>query len=108
MAQRVLGYQRAAALTLFGEVVDAQEAVRIGLAHRVAQDVRAAAVEMAARAGGLPRDLVVTTKATMRLTAAMATQEQAVEVEVRAQAQSVRSEEFQQRLAALQASIRSR
>ena len=44
----------------------------------------------------------------VRLTAAMATQEQAVEVEVRAQAQSVHSEEFQQRLAALQASIRSR
>src|SRR4051794_22052296 len=31
MAQRVLGYQRAAAMTLFGEVVDAEEAARIGL-----------------------------------------------------------------------------
>jgi enoyl-CoA hydratase len=108
MAQRVLGYQRAAALTLFGEVVDAEEAVRIGLVHRVADDVRAAAVEMAARAAGLPRDLAVTTKATMRLTAAMATQEQAVEVEVRAQAASVHSDEFQKRLAALRESIRSR
>jgi enoyl-CoA hydratase len=108
MAQRVLGYQRATAMTLFGEVVDAEEAVRIGLVHRVAEDVRAAAIELAARAAALPRDLAVTTKASMRLTAAMATQQQAVEVEVRAQAASVGSAEFQERLAQLQASISSR
>jgi enoyl-CoA hydratase len=108
MAQRVLGYQRAAAMTLFGEVVDAAEALRIGLVHRVADDVLAAAVELAGRAAALPRDLAITTKATMRLTAALSGQQQAVEVEVRAQAESVRSEEFQKRLATLQASIRSR
>jgi enoyl-CoA hydratase len=108
MAQRVLGYQRAAAMTLFGEVVDAEEAARIGLVHRVVEDVRAAAVELAARAAALPRDLAVTTKASMRLTAGMTTQQQAVEVEVRAQAASVGSEEFQKRLAQLQASISSR
>jgi enoyl-CoA hydratase len=108
MAQRVLGYQRAAAMTLFGEVVDAEEAVRIGLVHRVSDDVRAAAIELAARAAALPRDLAVTTKASMRLTAGMTTQQQAVEVEVRAQAASVGSEEFQKRLAQLQASISSR
>lgn len=107
MAQRVLGYQRAAAMTLFGEVVDAAEAERIGLVHRVIDDVLAAAVELAGRAAALPRDLVVTTKASMRLTSGMATQPQAVEVEVRAQAASVGSEEFQKRLAALQESIRS-
>jgi enoyl-CoA hydratase len=108
MAQRVLGPQRAAAMTLFGEVVDAEEAVRIGLVHRVVDDVRAAAVELAARAAALPRDLAITTKATMRLTAGLAEQRPAVEVEVRAQAASVGSEEFQKRLADLQASIRSR
>lgn len=107
MAQRVLGYQRAAAMTLFGEVMDAAEAARTGLVHRVADDVLAAAVELAGRAAALPRDLVVTTKASMRLTAGMTTQAQAVEVEVRAQAASVGSEEFQKRLAALQESIRS-
>ena len=108
MAQRVLGYQRAAAMTLFGEVVDAAEAQRIGLVHRVVDDVLAAAVELAGRAAGLPRDLAVTTKATMQLTAGMASQQQAVEVEVRAQAASVGSAEFQKRLAALQESIRAR
>jgi enoyl-CoA hydratase len=105
MAQRVLGPQGAAALTLFGDVLDAAEAARIGLVHRVADDVVAAAVELAARAAAAPRDLVRTTKATMRLTAGMTTQAEAVELEVRAQAESVRSAEFQQRLAELQSTI---
>ncbi|MDT7649820.1 MAG: enoyl-CoA hydratase [Pseudonocardiales bacterium] len=105
MAQRVLGPQGAAALTLFGDVVDADEAARIGLVYRVCDDVVAAAVEFGARTAAAPPDLVRTTKATLRLTAGMATQAEAVEVEVRAQAASVHSDEFQQRLAALQAKI---
>ncbi|MFC4942607.1 enoyl-CoA hydratase [Pseudonocardia sp. GCM10023141] len=105
MAQRVLGAQGAAAITLFGEAVDAAEALRIGLVHRVADDVVAAAVEMAGRAAAAPRDLVITTKATLRLTAGMTSQADAVDVEVRAQAESVRSPEFRERLAALQARI---
>ncbi len=108
MVQRALGPQGAAALTLFGDVLDAEEAERVGLVHRRADDVVAAAVEMAARAAAAPRDLVVTTKATMRLTAGMTSQADAVEVEVRAQAQSTRSDEFRSRLAALQASISKR
>lgn len=107
MAQRLLGPQGAAALTLFGDVVDAAEAARIGLVHRVADDVRAAAVELAGRAAAAPRDLVITTKATMRLTAGPVSHADAVETEVRAQAESVRSAEFRQRLAALQARIRA-
>ena len=56
MAQRVLGPQGAAAMTLFGEAVDAAEAERIGLVHRVVDDVVGAAVEMAAPGrGGEPR-----------------------------------------------------
>jgi enoyl-CoA hydratase len=105
MVQRVLGAQGAAALTLFGEVVDAAEAARIGLVHRVADDVVPAAVQLAARAAAAPRDLVRTTKSTLRLTSGMATQAEAVEVEVRAQAESVRSPEFRERVAALQSSI---
>ena len=42
----------------------------------------------------------------MRLTAGAMSHAEAVEIEVRAQAESVRSEQFQQRLAALQAKIR--
>jgi enoyl-CoA hydratase len=105
MVQRALGPQGAAALTLFGDVLDAAESARVGLVHRVADDVVAAAVELAARAAAAPPDLVRTTKATLRLTAGMATQAEALEVEVRAQAASVHSAEFQERLAALQARI---
>jgi enoyl-CoA hydratase len=105
MLQRLLGPQAAAALTLFGEVLDATEAARIGLVHKVAEDVLPAAVELAGRAAAAPRDLVVATKATMRLTAGAVSHAEAVEIEVRAQAESVRSEQFQERLAALQAKI---
>ena len=105
MLQRLLGPQAAAAITLFGEVVDAAEAQRIGVVHRVADDVLGAAVELAGRAAAAPRELVLATKATMRLTAGAMSHPEAVEVEVRAQAESVRSEAFQQRLAALQATL---
>lgn len=105
MVQRILGPQGAAAITLFGEAVDAAEAQRIGLVYRVVDDVVAAAVEMAARAAAAHPDLVRTTKSTMRLTAGMTSQADAVEVEVRAQAASVDSEDFRERLAALQARI---
>ncbi len=108
MAQRILGTQGAAALTLFGEVADAAEAQRIGLVHRSVDDVVGAAVEMGARAAAAPRDLAVTTKATMRLTSTMTAQADAVEVEVRAQAESVRSAEFRARLAELQQKITGR
>jgi enoyl-CoA hydratase len=60
---------------------------------------------MAGRAAAAPRQLAVTTKATMRITAGMAAQADAVEVEVRAQAASVVSPEFRERVAALQARI---
>ena len=74
--------------------------------HRVADDVVAAAVELAGRAAAAPRELIVATKATMRLTAGAVSHTDAVEIEVRAQAESVRSEQFRQRLAELQAKIR--
>ncbi len=106
MLQRLLGPQAAAALTLVGDVLDAAEAARIGLVHKVAEDVLPAAVELAGRAAAAPRDLVVATMATMRLTAGALSHAEAVEIEVRAQAESVRSEQFQERLAALQAKIR--
>jgi enoyl-CoA hydratase len=105
MVHRALGAQAAAAMTLFGEVVDAAEAERIGLVHRAVDDVRAAAVQMGARAAANPRDLTITTKRTMRLASTLSSHADAVEIEVRAQAQSVRSEEFRTRLAELQARI---
>lgn len=108
MAQRALGPQAAVAMTLFGEVVDAREAERIGLVYRVVDDVVDAAIQMARRAAEQPRDLLIATKTTMRLTAGLDAQADAVDIEVRAQAESTRSEAFRERLAALQARISSR
>src|SRR5436190_384899 len=78
VGRRVLGPQGAAAMTWFGEAVDAAEAERIGLVHRVVDDVVGVAVEMAARAAAASRELVIATKGTMRLTAGMAAQAAAV------------------------------
>lgn len=105
MINRVLGPQGAAAMSLFGEAVDAAEAERIGLVHRVADDVVAAALEMAGRAAAANRELAVATKTTLKLTAGMTSHAEAVTVEVRAQAESVRSDDFKERLAALQQRI---
>lgn len=107
MINRVLGPQGAAAMSLFGEAVDAAEAERIGLVHRVADDVVAAALELAGRAAAANRELAAATKATLQLTAGMTSRAEAVTVEVRAQAESVRSDDFKQRLAALQQRISS-
>lgn len=105
MAQRVLGPQGAAAMTLFGEAVDAAEAARIGLVYRVVDDVVGEAVAMAAKAAAASRELATATKGSMGRTAGLATQAEAVEVEVVAQAESIRSDEFKEKLAALQARI---
>ena len=99
MAQRVLGPQGDAALTLFGETLDAAEAERVGLVWRRAEDVVDAAVELAGRAAAAPRELAIAAKRTMRITAGLAGQAEAVEIELRAQVASMESPEFSQRLA---------
>jgi enoyl-CoA hydratase len=100
MAQRAVGRQAAAAMALFGDVIDAREAERIGLVYRAVDgDVVAAAAEMAARAAAAPRDLVRTTKRTMRATAELPAHADAVEVEIGPQLDSLTSPEFVERIA---------
>ncbi|GEL16341.1 enoyl-CoA hydratase [Pseudonocardia asaccharolytica] len=111
MIDRILGPQGAAAMTLFCDVLDAAEAERVGLVwRRYAGDegLRAGALDLAARAAAAPRDLITTTKASMRITAAMTAHADATELEVRAQAASVRSAAFQERVEALQKKISKR
>jgi enoyl-CoA hydratase len=100
LVHRAVGPQTAAALALFGEVLDAAEAHRLGLVLRVAQDVRAAAVEMAARAAQAPRDLILATKRSMRATAQPIEHREAVQVELGPQVSSLGSPAFAERLAA--------
>lgn len=108
MAHRALGAQGAAATTLFGDVLDAREAERVGLAWRAYDsdaELMAAARELAGRAAAAPRDLITTTKATMRITSRLDAHADATDVEVRAQAESVHSDAFAERVAALQRRI---
>lgn len=108
MAQRVLGPQGASAVTLFGEVLDAQEAERTGLVWRAVDDPVTAAVELAARAAAAPRELAIATKRTMRVTDTLPVQSAAVDVEIRAQLASLDSPAFAERLAALKAKVSGR
>ncbi|MGH3996793.1 MAG: enoyl-CoA hydratase-related protein, partial [Pseudonocardiaceae bacterium] len=106
LAQRAAGRQTAAAMALFGEPLDAREAVRTGLAYRLVdvvdeprspaahEAVVTAAVDLARRAAAAPRDLVVATKAALRATAVMPEHADAVRYETGPQLASLRSETF--------------
>jgi enoyl-CoA hydratase len=107
MLQRIAGPQAAAALVLFGDVVDGTEAARIGLVHRCVEDdaLLEAAHAFAARAASAPRELLVTTKQTLSDMATVAAHDAAVDRELDPQLWSTRQPWFRERLAALQARI---
>jgi enoyl-CoA hydratase len=105
MMQRAVGPQVARAALLFGMCLDAESAVRHGLALSVADDPVAAALELAAGAAAAPREIVLATKATMRATASPGSvdteqHELAKGTELGPQAKSIQSPEFAARLAA--------
>jgi len=107
MLRRIAGPQAAAALVLFGDVVDGAEAARIGLVHRCVDDgdLLAAAHAMAAKAASAPRELAITTKKTLTDMAGVAVHDDAVDRELEPQLWSTRQPWFKERLAALQARI---
>lgn len=105
MSQRIVGPQTAAAMTLFGQVLDADEAVRTGLAFRKVDDVVPAAVEFCAPTVKAPRDLVVTTKRTLRTTATYDRHDDAVETELVAQLASMETPAFAELLTAMRERI---
>lgn len=107
MLQRGVGPQVARAALLFGMRFDAEAAVRHGLALEVADDAVAAARALAAGPASAPRDVVISTKASMRATANPGTVDleqhsAAVDIEIGPQARSIESPEFAARLAAAQ------
>ncbi len=111
MSHRALGPQGTAAVTLFGDSLDADDAERAGLVWRrydTDEELLSATMKLAGRAAAAPPAVVTATKATMRVTAGAISHADAVEIEVRAQAETVRSAEFRSRIEALQARIRSR
>ncbi|MFD1148097.1 enoyl-CoA hydratase [Saccharothrix hoggarensis] len=112
MLQRLVGPQTATAMTLFGQVLDADAAVSHGLAwERVDgghDELVASAVELARPSAEASRDLVRTIRASMRTTADLADHAQAVDAELRPQVASIGTPEFQAKLAAMKARISSR
>jgi enoyl-CoA hydratase len=115
LINRAVGPQTAAALALFGEVLDATEAQRLGLVLRVVSDrtdtaetdgtgtpggVLAAAIELARRAAAAPRELVLATKRSVHATAALTEHADAVELELGPQLASISSPAFAERIAA--------
>jgi len=107
MLRRIAGPQAAAALVLFGDVVDGTEAARIGLVHRCVADdeLLDAAHALAARAASAPRELLITTKQTLADMAGITVHDAAVDREIEPQLWSTRQPWFRERLAALQARI---
>lgn len=110
MLRRIVGPQAAAAAVLFGEILNGEEAARIGLAFRCYEDdaLLAGAQKMAARAAAAPRGLIEVTKVTIRDMAGVGTHDEAVERELTPQLWSTQQQFFQDRIAALQAKISSK
>ena len=108
MVQRAVDRQTAVAMTVFGHVLDAEAAVEKGLAWQVADDPVAAAVRLASGAVNAPRDLVRTTKQTLRTTSGNVDHANAVEIELRAQVATMESAEFAERLEKLRTRIAGR
>jgi len=107
MLRRIAGPQVAMAAVVFGEVMDGEEAARVGLAYRCVDDdlLLAAAQAMAERAASAPRELVIEAKKTIQAMADVDTHPDAVKRELDPQLWSTRQPWFAERLAALQAKI---
>lgn len=107
MLRRRIGPQAAAAMVLFGEILDGAEAARVGLAWRQLPDEELldTAKELASRAAAAPRDLLVEVKRTLGDVATIADHGAAVERELDTQVWSINQPAFQERLAALQRKI---
>ena len=108
--QRRIGSQGAATLVLCGDVLDGVEAVTAGLAWRCVDeaDLEPFATRLASRAAGRSRPLVVRTKASLRASESLLDGDDAVGLELEAQAWSMDQPGFDTRIRAIQASIRAR
>lgn len=105
LLDQAVGPQLARAMALFGQVLDAEEAVRHGLALRRIENLTEA-VAFAESAAEAPRELVIDTLATMRRTAVISEHRQAVEAELPPQLASMERPAFARLLATMKRRIR--
>lgn len=110
MLRQIGGSQLAAAMVLFGQVLDGEAAERHGLVWRTVDDTDLLdeAKAVAARAASAPTPLVREAKSTLRDMAALDTHDLAVERELGPQVWSLEQPFFAERLAALKKKIRKR
>jgi enoyl-CoA hydratase len=110
MLQRRVGPQAAAAMVLFGRILDGRQAEQAGLAWSCTPDadLLATAREMASAAAAAPRELVTRVRQTMLDVQALDDHDEAVERELDPQVWSINQPAFQEKLAALQRRISSR
>jgi enoyl-CoA hydratase len=110
MLQRRVGPQAAAAMVLFGRVLDGPAAADAGLAWACVpdDDLLATCREMAAVAAAAPRPLVSRLRETMRDVQAIDDHDAAVERELEPQVWSINQPAFQEKLAAMRRRISSR
>ena len=110
MLRRIVGPQAALAAVVFGDVLDGTEAERLGLVYRCVEDDDLAATvqAFAAKAAAAPRQLAIRAKATIAGMADVADHAAAVDAELEPQLWSTQQPWFAERLAAVQARIRSR
>lgn len=110
MLQHRVGPQAAAAMVLFGRVLDGRQAQQAGLAWSCVADdeLLATARDMAAVAAAAPRDLVERIKQTMTDVRSLGDHADAVERELEPQVWSINEPAFQEKLAALQRRISSK
>ncbi|MHB1447143.1 MAG: enoyl-CoA hydratase [Acidimicrobiales bacterium] len=101
MLQRLVGPQTAAAMVLFGQVLDAAAAAERGLVWSCVDDadLLAEAVALAGRAAAGPRELAMRIKASMGLVARLDDHDEAVDAELEAQLWSLGQPFFAERLA---------
>jgi enoyl-CoA hydratase len=109
MLQRAIGPAAARAMLLFGEVLDGAQAAQAGLVWRCVDDADLldVAQEMAVRAAVAPRELTRRTKGTLDDVLSIDDHEAAESRELETQLWSMEQPEFAERLAALQARIKS-
>jgi enoyl-CoA hydratase len=110
MLRRAVGPQAAAAMVLFGQVLDGEAAVERGLAWSCVDDdaLLTEARALAAGAAGAPRELAIKLKATMQSVASLTDHDEAVAVELDAQKWSFGQPFFKERLAAMRDRISKR
>jgi enoyl-CoA hydratase len=110
MLRRSAGPQTAAAMVLFGEVLDGAEAERTGLVWQCVEDdaLLPRARELAGAAADLPSKLVRRAKQTLARVGDATDHDDAVQIELTAQLWSLQQPEFAERLAAMRERISKR